>query len=68
MSSFVRRIERQIVQSRATFKNKVSGAIEHYPPRLKFYMGRGSRLGVKNPRDKALIARRIREAKRSAQG
>lgn len=29
--------------------------------RGKFYRGRGSKLGVKNPRDKTLLARKKRE-------
>lgn len=53
MSSFVRTIQRTI--------KTVEGQIKR---RRRHYMGRGSKLGVKNPKDKALLARLSREAKR----
>lgn len=48
MSSFTRTIQR-------TLNRKT---------RAKHYLGRGRNLGVRNPKDKALIARLAREAKR----
>lgn len=50
MSGFVRTIERTVARHH-------SGSC-----RAPFYMGRGSKLGVSNPRDRALIARLAREA------
>ena len=70
MSSFVRRIERQQVATRAIFPlfdkhGKVSRLISH-PAREKFYLGRGKMLGVTNPKAKDLIARQRREKSRKA--
>ncbi len=49
MSSMIRTIQRTITRKMLNHK------------RGRHYMGRGSKLGVKNPRDKALIARLARE-------
>jgi hypothetical protein len=58
MSSLVRRIQRQVVESRPDENGSTN------PPRKKFYLGRGKQLGVKNPKCKALLARKKREAER----
>jgi hypothetical protein len=67
MSSFTRKIQRQVSPSRAGIvtrnsKGERTGFIPN-GPRKKFFGGRGSKLGVKNPKDRALIARRARDAK-----
>lgn len=67
MSSLVRRIQRQVMPSNnliAIFNKGVFVRWENPPPRQKFWQGRGNRLGVKNPKDAALLARLAREAKR----
>lgn len=69
MSSFTRRIERQVRPSRAVHPvldvyGEPTRKLESYPPRAKFFGGRGSKLGVRNPKDKALVARLAREARR----
>ena len=68
MSSFVRRIERQAHPSRKVHPRvRVrDGGRDFYanPARKKFWNGRGDKLGVKNPKDAALLARIAREAKR----
>ena len=61
MSSLIRRIERQQTPSQPVHWNAKTKKRETNPARQKFYMGRGSKLGVNNPRDKALIARLRRE-------
>lgn len=72
MSSALRRIQRQVSPSAIVCTNVKavrSGAKPIYgknPPRKVFYMGRGSKLGVRNPKDKCLIARLQRE-KRNAE-
>lgn len=72
MSSWVRRIERQVAPSGLVALNakemrsapNLLPKIGRNPPREKFYGGRGSKLGVRNPNDKARIARERREKKR----
>jgi len=64
MSSPVRRIIRQQHPSDKVHRNKAYGTIYANPPRQKFYMGRGKMLGVKNLKDKSLLAR-IRREKRN---
>ncbi len=66
MSSFIRRIQRQIMPSLAVHLNERDKTRYANPPRDKFYRGRGSKLGTSNPKDKALVARLRREQKRSA--
>jgi hypothetical protein len=60
MSSFLRRIERQQHPSRAIHLDKDNKRYAN-PARGIFYMGRGSKLGVHNPKAKDLIARLARE-------
>lgn len=72
MSSFIRRIQRQQHPSKVChFKldknDKPTGEPWANPPREKFFKGRGSKLGVHNPKAKDLLARLAREAKRAAQ-
>lgn len=72
MSSWVRRIERQVAPSQLVLLNakeiktdpKAKRRIGRNPPREVFYCGRGSRIGVRNPTDAARVARERREAKR----
>lgn len=72
MSSFIRRIQRQTCKSRYQIINPKEvrqGCKPVYgtnPPRGVFYMGRGSKLGVRNPKAKDLLARQKREAKRAS--
>ncbi|MXP24849.1 hypothetical protein GRI39_02150 [Altererythrobacter indicus] len=66
MSSFIRRIQRQVMPSlavhyRKDLDGKPTGDAYANQPRAKFYQGRGNRLGTKNPKDKALLARQRRE-------
>jgi hypothetical protein len=49
MSSFIRRIERALKRNENGTPN---------------YMGRGSKMGVKNPKDACLLARKVREDKK----
>lgn len=63
MSSFTRRIERQVVKSRP-HTDKYGREDVVNDPRAVFFMGRGSKLGTKNLKDKALIARLKREETR----
>jgi len=71
MSSFVRRIERQVHPSKAIHPKidlktgKLLGYIT-MPPRKVHYMGRGKWLGLTNPKAKDLLARQRREEKRRA--
>ena len=60
MSSLVRRIERQAYPSRKVHVD-ADGVRYANPPRERFYGGRGKRLGVHNPEDKAKLAREARE-------
>lgn len=67
MSSFVRRIQRIAIASFPVhpvmgLDEKVS-RYECNPPRATYYMGRGRRLGVRNRKDAALLARKARDAK-----
>lgn len=62
MSSFIRRIERTVMPSRPHFE-KGSDELIVNPPRNKHYMGRGSKLGVSNPKAKDLLARIARETR-----
>jgi hypothetical protein len=70
MSSFIRRIERTQHPSQAVHYAKdddgknVGDAFSN-PARKVFFKGRGSKLGVHNPKAKDLIARQKREAKRA---
>lgn len=71
MSSFIRRIQRTQHPSQAVHfpKNedgKITGPAYSNPPRKVFFKGRGSKLGVHNPKAKDLLARLAREAKRAA--
>ena len=61
MSSFIRRIERQLNPSRPVHWNPKTKAYETAEPRRVFYMGRGSKLGVSNPKAADLVARLRRE-------
>ena len=72
MSSLIRRIARQQVSSqkvhfRGIRTNPVTGKqqciIESNPPRAVFFMGRGQKLGVTNPKGRELVARKARDAK-----
>ena len=63
MSSFIRRIERQIAESRRLVWDKATKAFHNAPPRKVFYMGRGQRLGATNPKGTELAARKARDAK-----
>lgn len=72
MSSFTRRIQRQVSKSQPVLQNPDALEKRHYapnPPRQAFYGknlfhgGRGSRLGVTNPQDKCRIARERRDKK-----
>ena len=60
MSSFTRRIQRQVSESREMQKNLVNGKWERRPPRHIYFGGRGARLGTSNPKDAALLARLAR--------
>lgn len=64
MSSFTRRIQRQVSESNVRQKNLVTGALERRPPRHIYFGGRGRKLGVHNPKDCALLARIDRETRR----
>ena len=78
MSSLVRGIQRQVMPSQAVHYHRdvdgsplrdAKGRIKPpyaNPPRKVFYMGRGDKLGVRNPKDAALLARLAREEKRRA--
>jgi hypothetical protein len=72
MSSLIRRIERQMYPSKPVHQEVTetrAGPIVRYvsnPPRHVFYKGRGSKLGLHNPKDKALIARLAREERNRA--
>lgn len=65
MSSFTRRIERTLVGTSAS-AIIMNGETRYVsaPPRKIHYMGRGSKLGVTNPKGKELLARLAREAKK----
>lgn len=70
MSSLVRRIQRQLYPSQKVHCD--SGGIPYSnQPRHKFYgknlfhAGRGSQLGVTNPKCKSLLARLAREKRNS---
>lgn len=53
MSSFTRTIQRTLIRAKRGCRHP-------------HYMDRGSRLGITNPKDKALLARLRRESKRLA--
>lgn len=64
MSSFVRRIQRTVLQSNPVPQHELPNGKWHYAPnpaRRVHFMGRGSKLGTKNPKDAALLARLKRE-------
>lgn len=68
MSSLIRRIQRQVVRSQPVHRHldddgKPTGKPYANPPRHKFWQGRGDKLGVNNPQDKALLARQKRETR-----
>lgn len=80
MSSWVRRLQRQLVPSQKVHPTLDSEGkpkldrdgnpiLHSNPPRHVFYGknlyhgGRGSKLGVQNPKDKALLARKARDEK-----
>lgn len=67
MSSFVRRLQRQLVGTKAS-RTIVDGKLKIVDagPREVFYMGRGEKLGVLNPNATDLVARLAREAKKAA--
>lgn len=60
MSSFTRRIQRQVSESNVWQKNLVTRTWERRPPRHIYFGGRGARLGTSNPKDAALLARLTR--------
>lgn len=67
MSSFVRRLQRQVVGTKFSFAIvDGKGKYVEAPAREKHYLGRGSKLGVTNPNAKDLLARQSREAKKAA--
>lgn len=72
MSSLLRRIQRQVVPSVPVLQNPedVEDGYEPHiapnPPRKKFFNLRGSKLGTKNPKDSALVARLAREKRNKA--
>jgi hypothetical protein len=68
MSSFVRRLQRQVVGTKFSFVIvDGKGKYVEAPPRGKFYQGRGEKLGVTNPNAADLIARQKRiEARNQA--
>jgi hypothetical protein len=69
MSSFVRRLQRQVVFSQVQFRGYDAAdkpVFTSSPPRQKYFGGRGKMLGVKNPKCRALLARLAREAKQVA--
>lgn len=79
MSSLVRRIQRQLYPSMAVHRGSrlsINGdwvpCLETRPARHKFYgkhlwsQGRGSKLGVTNPKCKSLLARLAREKRNAA--
>lgn len=75
MSSLIRRIQRQVSPSKKvhpTYDEKGRRVGYHANParmtyfgKHLFFGGRGSRLGVKNEQDRALLARKRREEKRA---
>ena len=73
MSSFVRRMQRQVMPSqrvhwgirRDPVTGKQKATFVANPPRGKFWMGRGSKLGVKNPKCRELLARLKRDEGRA---
>ena len=69
MSSLVRRIERTVAPSQP-HSEKVRGEWKHNiisPPRDKHFHGRGSKLGVRNPKAKDKLARETRAKARGEQ-
>lgn len=69
MSSLIRRIERQMHPSKPVHPQATSyGRTKRVsnPPRHVFYQGRGSKLGVHNPKAKGLLARLAREERNRA--
>lgn len=60
MSSLLRRIQRQVSPSHPVWHVDLDGKKSKVinPPRKKFYAGRGSKLGVKNPRDACITGKR----------
>lgn len=68
MSSFVRRIQRQVLPTNASRSLDSDGklVIGAAPPRKVHYQGRGKWLGLSNPKAKDLLARQRREARRTA--
>ena len=65
MSSFVRRIARQVVESVPCHWNPETKRYESAPPRRKFFGGRGSKLGHTNQKAADKLAREKREASRA---
>jgi len=63
MSSFVRRIQRAAKHKVLVFDEKAREWRRIVSPPRTTGRGWGSKLGVSNPRDPALIARRRRDAK-----
>lgn len=57
MSSFVRRIQRQVLPTKASFSTHPKPGYYAAPPRKVHYMGRGKWLGLSNPKAKDLLAR-----------
>lgn len=69
MSSFIRRIERQMHPSKPVHPEITEDGKVRYvsnPPRKVFYQGRGSKLGVHNPKGRELLARLRREERNRA--
>lgn len=65
MSSFIHRIQRQVLPSKAVHPkiDMKTGKLLGYitmPPRKAHYLGRGKWLGLNNPKAKDLLARRRR--------
>ena len=64
MSSFIRRIQRQVLPANVSFSIVAGkGQYGFAPPRKVHYQGRGKWLGMSNPKAKDLLARQKREAR-----
>ena len=63
MSSFTRRIQRGLNPSRTVHWNEKTKGFESASARGRFYMGRGSKIGVTNLKCKCLRARVARDKK-----
>lgn len=63
MSSFIRKIQRQMAPSVSKIDRATLAVVEGSPPRKVFYKGRGQRLGGTNKSAADLLARRARDMK-----